>query len=123
MASESPGFQFSANAGADLSTKQYLFVKASGVDVVVSAAGGDVTIGVLQNDPLQDQSANVMSDGISKIIMGATVAAGVEVMSDSAGRAIAATATNRALGVTRIGAAIDQAGSVLLYGAPVELNA
>lgn len=122
MASFSPGFKSTMIAGADLSTHQHKFVKASGATAVLCGSG-ERGIGVLQNDPADTQAGEIMHDGISKVVFGATVAAGVEIMSDGSGRAIAATATNRALGETRSGADINEVGSVLLYGAPVQLNA
>lgn len=64
-------------AGADLSSKQYHFVKlASGSTVDVCSAVTDVPIGVLQNNPASGESAEVLFIGVSKVVADATLAAG-----------------------------------------------
>jgi len=64
-------------ASADLSAKQYYFVKISGVDTVtVCSAATDDPIGVLQNAPASGAAANVCSIGITKISSDAAVTAG-----------------------------------------------
>lgn len=55
-------------ASADLSAKQYYFVKISGLNTVtVCSAVTDVPIGVLQNTPTSGQAAEVCIIGISKV--------------------------------------------------------
>src|SRR5215471_18473950 len=64
-------------ASADLSAKQYYFVKMSGVGTVdVCAATTDKTIGVLQNAPTSGQAADVLVVGVSKISSDAAITAG-----------------------------------------------
>jgi len=64
-------------ASADLSAKQYHFVKMSGNNTVtVCAAITDVPIGVLQNNPTSGQAAEVCLFGISKVVADGTLAAG-----------------------------------------------
>jgi hypothetical protein len=64
-------------ASADLSAKQYHFVKMSGNNTVtVCAAITDVPIGVLQNAPTSGQAAEVCLFGISKVVADGTLAAG-----------------------------------------------
>jgi hypothetical protein len=64
-------------AAADLSAKQYHFVKlASATTVNVCTAVTDVPVGVLQNTPTSGQAAEVVFLGISKVIADATLAAG-----------------------------------------------
>lgn len=64
-------------AAADLSAKQYHFVKlASATTVNVCSAVTDVPIGVLQNTPTSGQSAEIVFMGVSKVIADATLAAG-----------------------------------------------
>jgi hypothetical protein len=74
MAVEMPVIQRTYVAGADLSAKQYYFVKFNGTvgptgqpEVVVCSALTDQPCGVLQNDPLQGQEASVMILGLTKI--------------------------------------------------------
>jgi hypothetical protein len=59
----------SFEAAADLSAKQYYFVKLTSAGKVdVCAAVTDVPIGVLQNKPVAGQAATVLIIGISKVI-------------------------------------------------------
>lgn len=75
MAYEQPGFTTSMEAGADLSAKQFYFVKLdSAGKVVVCAAVTDKPIGILQNNPVSSQEALVMMDGISKVSADAALA-------------------------------------------------
>lgn len=71
-----------------------------------------LTVGVVQDDvdaakvATGKATVNVRMGGISKVVAGAAVTAGTEVMSDTVGRAItAATATNRVQGIAMTGAA------------------
>jgi hypothetical protein len=77
-------------AGADLSSKQYHFVKlnSSGQAVVVAAAT-DLPIGILQNAPTSGQEAEVLVAGGSKLVLGGTVAAAGVVSTSSAGAGVA----------------------------------
>ena len=64
-------------ASADLSGKQFYFVKLSGAGTVtVCAAATDVPIGVLQNKPTSGQAAEVMMLGISKVSSDAALSRG-----------------------------------------------
>ena len=56
------------SASADLSAKQYYFVKLSGAHTVTVCDGAtDVPIGVLQNAPTSGQAAEVMAIGTTKV--------------------------------------------------------
>ena len=75
-------------ASADLSAKQYHFVKMSGNNTVtVCAAVTDVPIGVLQNAPTSGQAAEVCLFGISKVVADATLAAGDVIGTSADGQA------------------------------------
>lgn len=68
MATELPVFEESFVASADLSAKQFYFVKISGAGTVtVCAAATDKPIGVLQNKPTSGQIARVMIVGKTKV--------------------------------------------------------
>ena len=83
--------QFSASA--DLSAKQYHFVKMSGNNTVtVCAAITDVPIGVLQNTPTSGQAAEVCLFGISKVVADGTLAAGNLIGTSADGQADAIAA-------------------------------
>ena len=76
MAYESPSISIGTlTAAADLSAKQYHFVKlASATTVNVCTATTDRAIGILQNDPTSGQSAVVRIFGISKVVADGTIA-------------------------------------------------
>lgn len=81
-------------AAADLSAKQFLFVKITAAFAVnVATASGEAVLGVLQNNPKSGQSATVMVTGVTKVVAGAAIAAGARVQSNATGAAITATAT------------------------------
>lgn len=68
MAYELPGQVATFTAAADLSAKQYYFVKITADNTVnVCAAATDIPIGVLQNAPASGEAASVMLYGISKV--------------------------------------------------------
>ena len=80
-------------ASADLSAKQYHFVKMSGNNTVtVCAAITDVPIGVLQNNPASGGAAEVCLFGISKVVADGTLAAGNVIGTSLDGQADAITA-------------------------------
>ena len=64
-------------AGGDLSAKQYYFVKLSADNTVVVCAGAtDLPVGVLQNNPVSGQTAEVCVIGETKISGDADLDAG-----------------------------------------------
>ena len=71
MAFELPNFVITLPAAADLSAKQFYFVKidTSG-QAALAATTGEAVIGVLQNKPTQGQAAQVMVQGITKAVVG-----------------------------------------------------
>lgn len=78
----------SFRAAADLRTNQYNFVKldANG-DVVLCAAEGEKSIGILQNKPNLGETAVVRVLGISKVVAAAAIAAGDFIKTGAAGTA------------------------------------
>lgn len=83
--------KISLAAGADLSAKQYTFVKMSGTGVVGAAAATDVCIGILQNAPTSGKTAEVAVSGVSKVKASAAISAGALVGVTSTGTAVALT--------------------------------
>ena len=80
-------------AGADLSSKQYNFVKLnSSGEAIAAAAATDIPVGVLQNAPTSGQEAEVLVVGGTKIVAGAAIAEGAQVGTFSAGKAVALVA-------------------------------
>ena len=80
MAFEYTGLSYTAEASADLSADQY---KAVQIDVngrIALEAAALAIAGVLQNNPdALGQAASVKHAGVTKAVLGATVAAGAEV--------------------------------------------
>lgn len=75
-------------AAADLSAKQYHFVKLdSSGNAAAIAANTDRAIGVLQNAPLAGQEAEVLVVGGTKLVAGEAVAEGAVLSTTSAGKA------------------------------------
>ena len=75
-------------AGADLSAKQYTFVKISGTGVISVAAATDAPIGVLLNDPASGETAAVAVSGIVKLVASAAITAGVTIGTTATGTAV-----------------------------------
>lgn len=76
------------DAGADLSADQFKFVKMSGDNtVILCAAATDLPIGVLQNDPLLGQSAQVRLMGVTKLEGDAALVAGNQIGTSADGQA------------------------------------
>lgn len=80
-------------AAADLSSKQYTFVKLdSDGKVAAAAAATDIPIGVLQNAPTAGQEAEVLVVGGTKVVAGAAIGEGALVGTSSTGKAVALVA-------------------------------
>lgn len=115
MSTEQNLVTISRIADADLSAAQYKFVKQTATGTVeLCDSEGETAIGVLQNNPGDTQAATVAVGGVTRVLAGATVAIGAEVMTDATARAITATATNAALGEAISGGAVGEVISVLL---------
>lgn len=100
-------------AGADLSAKQYTFVKLSGSTVISAAAATDLPIGVLLDDPASGETAAVAVSGVVKLKASAAIAVGALVGTTSTGTGVTLVAgtdsTKFILGraITAAGAAGD----------------
>lgn len=123
MATQNQVFQLTGMAAdADLSAKQFFFVKMDTTDKRVSLCDtdGEVCIGVLQNKPNgAGQVAEVMALGITKVKAGETLAAGDLVKTLSNGKAGVAEGTvtgadvgDYVIGQVKIGAALDEIATI-----------
>ncbi len=75
-------------AGADLSTKQYTFVKLnSSGQAIAIAAITDIPVGVLQNAPTSGQEAEVLVSGGTKLVAGEAITLPAFLSVTSAGKA------------------------------------
>lgn len=99
-------------AAADLSTRQYRFVQIDSDGRAALSGTAGRPDGVLQDKPSAAGQACAMAiSGVSKVVAGAAIDEGVEVTSDSQGRAVAAGTGDEVAGVT-FGAATG-AGSII----------
>lgn len=115
MAYEIPGFTLGTRpAGADLTTKQYFFVKLNSSENAVLAGDGEFAIGALQNKPDSGQAAQIMIDGVTKILCGGSVTGGGPVASDAAGKCVNAAGGDVVLGTALEDGSDGQIISVLL---------
>jgi len=82
-------------ASADLSAKQFHFVKlASATTVDVCSGVTDKPIGILQNSPASGQAAEICIFGITKVVSDGTTAAGNLIGTSSDGQAAVYTTTD-----------------------------
>lgn len=84
--------KFTLEAAADLSGKQFYFVKLdSNGKAAVCAAATDVPIGVLQNKPTSGQAATILCVGTSKVSSDAALNEGDLIGTSADGQADAKT--------------------------------
>ena len=108
-------------ASGDLSASQFCFVDlASDGEAQICATTGEAAVGVLQNKPTAaGYEAAIQVGGVAVVKFGGAVTPGGQVMTDTSGRAIAQTGTNKVLGIL-VGTATTASGEyhpVLLQGA------
>lgn len=102
MAYEEALRAISRPSAADLTdwvTNKFTVVKldANGAVIKVTAVT-DTPAGILQNDPNIGQAARLGVDGVSKVRLGGTVAAGDQLGFGTNGRAIVSVTTHRVIG-------------------------
>jgi len=131
MATENRVLDVTYEAAEDLSADQFRIVvldAASGKARRPDSAG-EVPLGVLQNAPAAGQAAVVRLMGVSKVVLGETVAVNEWVKLEyndaaDAGKALDADlALDLALGRCLAGGGEDALGEVLLSGAVHQVNA
>lgn len=96
-------------AGADLSNKQFHFVEQSNADGRVTVVDGatDRPIGVLQNSPKEDEAADILIVGGSKVAGGGTASAGQALFSNSTGKAVTLVIGGTASAAFMVGSFIE----------------
>ena len=101
MAYQQAQTNITLKAGADLSAKQYFFVKIDANGDAVLAGNGQNAIGILQNVPASGEAANIAVAGVSKVIIGDTTSldSGVVISSDANGKATLGVSTDFALAI------------------------
>ncbi len=103
-------------AAADLSTNQFHAVRIDSNGQAALATAGQSIAGVLQNKPnAAGVAATIWGPGtLTKMVAGATVAAGADVTPDGTGRAVTAATTNYIIGQATIGGAVGELISVFI---------
>ncbi len=109
MAYEIPDLSITLTAAAALTQFTGVVVDANG-QAAVPAAGAAID-GVVQNAPGAGQAAQIMVDGVSKMVAGGAVGAGALVCVDNQGRAVAGATGNAYVG--RALAAAAAAGEII----------
>ena len=102
-------------ANVDLSAKQFFIVKMHATvdnNIILAAAAADLMIGVLQNEPLATEGANVRilnASGTGKVSAGGTIAKDDKLTTDANGQAVATvTSTDRVFGIALEAAATNE---------------
>lgn len=108
------GLTHARNAGADLSGNLHYLAHVDTDGDIVLAGDGEHVIGVIIEAAAQDSPVTVQFGGIAKVILGATVASGARVASDSAGKAVTATSTEFEFGTCLEGGVSGDIVSVAL---------
>ena len=116
MATDNGVLDVSFKAGADLSTKQfYLVYLDSSAKIQLCDGITRQAIGILQNKPdAADKEAVVRLMGISKIVLGVTLATGARISVAATGKAAAAASTSFNVGILTQGGVANDVGSVAL---------
>ena len=94
MLGEKPVAFVSFEAGEDLSAKQYRFVTLSSGKAIMPTAITDKCIGILQNNPVEGETALIMVYGVSKVSADAGITALDNVGTSTDGQGQKAVSTN-----------------------------
>lgn len=108
-------FSKSFTAGATtLVAKQFCIVKQdTDGTMILSAAGTDKHVGVLQNKPAVGQAALVQFNGTTKCVAGGTITVGAWVTSDGSGHAVATTSDHDVVLGKYLGTASCASGDIV----------
>lgn len=114
MATQGNQIRESMIAGADLSAKQWTFVKMNTTDrTVVSAGNGEAAFGVLINDPTSGGAATVVTHGRVIVEVGTGgITAGDDIGVDANGEAVTAASTDIIVGKCVEGASAGERGVI-----------
>lgn len=95
--------RISRPAAADLSTKQYYFVKSSNGKAALPSADGGMVLGVLQNDPLADEGSTICDGGRTQVVSNGTVEIDKPVAAANGGKAKEAASGEYVQGIALTG--------------------
>lgn len=129
MATENGILDLSYKAAEDLSNDQYRIVVIDSGKVRRPNSGTEAGLGVLQNAPESGEAASVRLIGVSKIVLGETVAENEWIKlqyvgTEDAGKGLDADmALDLAIGRCLLGGDEDDLGEILLSGSVHQVNA
>lgn len=114
MATQGSQIRESMVAGADLSAKQFTFVKMNTTDrTVISATNADAAFGVLINKPASGEAATVVTHGRVIVEVGTGgLTAGDLVGADANGEAVTAATSDIVLGICVDGASAGERATI-----------
>lgn len=118
MSIEIPGFKYSLDAAADLSTHQFkaVVVDSNGRAALCGTQGLPIA-GILQNKPnALGVAAEICQSGICKMVSSAVIAKGARVASTNVGTAVTAATGNVVVGIALELGAVGNIIAVLLTG-------
>jgi len=117
MSTSGWGVDLTVVAGADLSSSQFKFVNESGV----LATSETNPAGILQNKPAANEHGAVRFEGVSKLVMAASVGPGVFIGQSNVTSGLGAIVTSGgfAFGRTRTGCDSGMLATVWIFGGPV----
>jgi len=99
--------KLSIPCSADLTDYQHRFANLSGADAVSFAGAGEVTLGILQNNPdAIGKGASIAVAGVSMLELGGTVTRLAWLKSDAAGRGVATTTDTNVVGAIALAAGV-----------------
>lgn len=93
--------------------KQYTFGTCNADGKLVTPAAGKLACGVVQTPGIAGEPCNVMTAGVSFVVLGGDVAAGAAISTDAEGKAVTAT-DGEVLGICLVGGAANELGTILL---------
>lgn len=111
------GVYGNTEAAADLTGKLFYAAKidANGKIAVATADAGGAIDGVITLDSPADRAARITFVGIEKVALGGTVTFAQDLAIDAAGKFVAATTGDVAVGRCLLGGAAGGIGSMLIY--------
>ena len=98
-------------AAADLTGSQFLLMDIDSAGKAALAGAAGRAVGVLQNNPNIAQAAAVGIAGVTKVVAGASFAAGADLQSDAAGKAITFVDPGANVVTWKVGIALTAAGA------------
>ena len=110
---EQPRSAITLTPTASMKDNRYKFATIDADGALVVAGAGVKAVGVLQTPGIAGEPCNVMTEGVSFIVLGGTVASGAEVEIKADGTAIT-LASGKSNGICLVGGASGAIGSILL---------